>query len=40
VVEVAILPPIAVDTQDPSELDEKVAEVRQRYLDTLRDWPR
>ncbi|MFI2233981.1 1-acylglycerol-3-phosphate O-acyltransferase [Nocardia testacea] len=40
VVDVAILPPIDIDTQDPSELDEKVAEVRQLYLDTLRDWPR
>ncbi|MGW1743321.1 1-acylglycerol-3-phosphate O-acyltransferase [Nocardia sp. NPDC001965] len=37
VVDVAILPPVEIDGGD---LDEKVAEVRQRYLDTLRDWPR
>ncbi|WP_327148554.1 1-acylglycerol-3-phosphate O-acyltransferase [Nocardia sp. NBC_01329] len=37
VVDVAILPPIHMGT---GELEEKVAEVRQRYLDTLRDWPR
>ncbi|MGW5385864.1 1-acylglycerol-3-phosphate O-acyltransferase [Nocardia sp. NPDC003963] len=37
VVDVAILPPIEIGA---GELDAKVAEVRQRYLDTLRDWPR
>lgn len=37
VVDVAILPPIDLGS---GGLDEKVAEVRQRYLDTLRDWPR
>ncbi|MET8798614.1 1-acylglycerol-3-phosphate O-acyltransferase [Nocardia sp. NPDC004568] len=40
VVDVAILPPIEIDARDPSALDEKVAEVRQLYLDTLREWPR
>ncbi|MGI5221612.1 1-acylglycerol-3-phosphate O-acyltransferase [Nocardia sp. CA-290969] len=38
-VDVAILPPIEITARTPAELDRAVAAVRQRYLDTLRDWP-
>ncbi|MFC5065535.1 HAD-IB family hydrolase [Actinomycetospora atypica] len=39
VVQVAVLPPIDVSSWDPSELDERVEEVRQQYLTTLANWP-
>lgn len=38
-VDIAILPPIDSAGWDPAELDREVAAVRQRYLDTFRDWP-
>lgn len=38
-VEVAILPPIDVRDWDPADMGDEVAAVRQRFLDTLRDWP-
>ncbi|WP_280402034.1 1-acylglycerol-3-phosphate O-acyltransferase [Nocardia carnea] len=38
-VDIAILPPIDITARTPAELDREVAAVRQRYLDTLRDWP-
>lgn len=38
-VDIAILPPIEITATTPAELDREVAAVRQRYLDTLRDWP-
>ncbi|MFI6046132.1 HAD-IB family hydrolase [Nocardia sp. NPDC051321] len=38
-VDVAILKPIDVSAWDPNDLDDKVAGVRQLYLDTLLDWP-
>ncbi|MEU1986262.1 1-acylglycerol-3-phosphate O-acyltransferase [Nocardia sp. NPDC019395] len=38
-VDVAILPPIDIAAWDPADMDREVAAVRQRYLDTLRDWP-
>src|SRR5215472_805350 len=39
-VDVAVLPPIYVDGWKAPELDRRVAEVRQRYIDTLASWPR
>lgn len=38
-VEVAVLPPIPVDDWTLETLPERIAEVRQLYLDTLADWP-
>jgi putative phosphoserine phosphatase/1-acylglycerol-3-phosphate O-acyltransferase len=38
-VDVAVFPPIPVDDWTTENLDERVAEVRQLYLDTLKDWP-
>lgn len=38
-VEVAILPPIDVGDWDPADMHDEVAAVRQRFLDTLREWP-
>jgi putative phosphoserine phosphatase/1-acylglycerol-3-phosphate O-acyltransferase len=38
-VDVAVLEPIPTDHWKVVELDERIAEVRQRYLDTLADWP-
>lgn len=39
IVDVAILEPIDVGDWDPVDLDAKVAAVRQRYVDLLKDWP-
>jgi putative phosphoserine phosphatase/1-acylglycerol-3-phosphate O-acyltransferase len=39
-VDVAVLEPVPTEGWKVVELDERIAEVRQRYLDTLADWPR
>jgi putative phosphoserine phosphatase/1-acylglycerol-3-phosphate O-acyltransferase len=39
VVQVAILPPVDVSGWKVSELNDRVAEVRQMYVDTLENWP-
>jgi putative phosphoserine phosphatase/1-acylglycerol-3-phosphate O-acyltransferase len=38
-VDVAVFPPIPVDDWTTENLNERIAEVRQLYLDTLRHWP-
>jgi putative phosphoserine phosphatase/1-acylglycerol-3-phosphate O-acyltransferase len=38
-VDVAVFPPIPVDDWTTENLEERIAEVRQLYLDTLKDWP-
>lgn len=38
-VDVAVFPPISVDDWTSENLSERIAEVRQLYLDTLKDWP-
>ena len=38
-VDVAVFPPISVDDWTTDNLNERIAEVRQLYLDTLKDWP-
>ncbi|MBX7456405.1 HAD-IB family hydrolase [Mycolicibacterium sp. 3033] len=38
-VDVVVYPPISVDGWTHDNLDERIAEVRQLYLDTLKDWP-
>ncbi|OPX10682.1 transferase [Mycobacterium sp. AT1] len=38
-VDVAVFPPISVDDWTTENLSERIAEVRQLYLDTLKDWP-
>jgi putative phosphoserine phosphatase/1-acylglycerol-3-phosphate O-acyltransferase len=38
-VDVAVFPPIPVDDWTTENLDERIAEVRQIYLDALKDWP-
>jgi putative phosphoserine phosphatase/1-acylglycerol-3-phosphate O-acyltransferase len=38
-VDVAIFPPIPIDSWTHDNLTERIAEVRQLYLDTLKDWP-
>jgi putative phosphoserine phosphatase/1-acylglycerol-3-phosphate O-acyltransferase len=38
-VDVAVFPPIPVDDWTLDKLPERIAEVRQLYLDTLADWP-
>ena len=38
-VDVAVFPPIPVDDWTTENLGERIAEVRQLYLDTLKDWP-
>lgn len=38
-VDVAVFPPIPVDDWTSENLSERIAEVRQLYLDTLKDWP-
>ncbi len=38
-VDVAVLPPIPVDEWTLDTLPDRIAEVRQLYLDTLADWP-
>jgi putative phosphoserine phosphatase / 1-acylglycerol-3-phosphate O-acyltransferase len=39
-IDVAVLPPIATRSWRVKELDERVAAIRGRYLDTLDNWPR
>jgi putative phosphoserine phosphatase / 1-acylglycerol-3-phosphate O-acyltransferase len=38
-VEIAVFPPIPVEDWTLDNLNDRIAEVRQLYLDTLRDWP-
>jgi putative phosphoserine phosphatase/1-acylglycerol-3-phosphate O-acyltransferase len=38
-VDVVVYPPISVDDWTHDNLNERIAEVRQLYLDTLKDWP-
>lgn len=38
-VDVAVFPPISVGDWTVASLDERIAEVRQLYIDTLADWP-
>ena len=38
-VDVAVFPPIPTDDWTTDNLSDRIAEVRQLYLDTLRDWP-
>lgn len=38
-VDIAVFPPISVDDWTSENLSERIAEVRQLYLDTLKDWP-
>jgi putative phosphoserine phosphatase/1-acylglycerol-3-phosphate O-acyltransferase len=38
-VDVAVLPPVPTDDWTKENLDERITEVRQMYLDTLEDWP-
>src|ERR1700754_4670814 len=38
-VDVVVYPPIPVDDWTHDNLPDRIAEVRQLYLDTLRDWP-
>lgn len=38
-VDVAVFPPISVDSWTVADLPDRIAEVRQLYLDTLNDWP-
>ena len=39
-VDVAVFPPISVQDWTTENLNDRIAEVRQLYLDTLADWPR
>jgi putative phosphoserine phosphatase/1-acylglycerol-3-phosphate O-acyltransferase len=38
-VDVAVLPPIPVTDWTLEDLDERIAAVRQLFVDTLADWP-
>ena len=38
-VDIAVFPPIPTDDWTAENLEERIAEVRQLYLDTLADWP-
>jgi putative phosphoserine phosphatase/1-acylglycerol-3-phosphate O-acyltransferase len=38
-VDVVVYPPIPVDDWTHDNLADRIAEVRQLYLDTLKDWP-
>jgi len=38
-VDVAVFPPISTDDWTTENLSDRIAEVRQLYLDTLKDWP-
>ena len=38
-VDVVVYPPIPIDDWTHDNLTERIAEVRQLYLDTLKDWP-
>ncbi len=39
IVDVVVYPPIPVDDWTHDDLTERIAEVRELYLDTLKDWP-
>jgi putative phosphoserine phosphatase / 1-acylglycerol-3-phosphate O-acyltransferase len=39
-VDVAVLPPITTDDWTVDDLDQRVADIRQLFLDTLDSWPR
>jgi len=39
-VDVVVYPPIPIDDWTVDNLSDKIAEVRQLYLDTLKNWPR
>jgi len=39
-VDIAVLPPIPTGGWTVQELDERIAEVRGQYLETLESWPR
>jgi putative phosphoserine phosphatase / 1-acylglycerol-3-phosphate O-acyltransferase len=39
-VDIAVFPPIPIDDWTTENLTERIAEVRQLYLDTLKAWPR
>ena len=38
-VDVVVYPPISVEDWTIDDLSDRIAEVRQLYLDTLKDWP-
>jgi len=38
-VDVAVLPPVAVDTWTVEELPDRIDRIRQLYIDTLQSWP-
>lgn len=38
-VDVAILPPISLDDWELDDFTERIEQVRQQFIDTLRDWP-
>jgi putative phosphoserine phosphatase / 1-acylglycerol-3-phosphate O-acyltransferase len=38
-VDVAVLPPVPVAGWTAADLEERIAEVRQQFVDTLADWP-
>jgi putative phosphoserine phosphatase/1-acylglycerol-3-phosphate O-acyltransferase len=38
-VDVAVLPPIPTEDWTAEDLDERIAEVRERYLETFEHWP-
>jgi putative phosphoserine phosphatase/1-acylglycerol-3-phosphate O-acyltransferase len=38
-IDVAVLPPISTSRWTVKALDRRIAEVRQRFVDTLEDWP-
>ncbi|MGZ8746355.1 MAG: lysophospholipid acyltransferase family protein, partial [Mycobacterium sp.] len=40
IVDVVVYPPIPVEDWTHDNLSERIAEVRELYLETLRDWPR
>jgi putative phosphoserine phosphatase / 1-acylglycerol-3-phosphate O-acyltransferase len=39
-IDVAVLPPVSTRSWKVSELDERIAAIRRRYVDTLDNWPR
>ena len=38
-IEVTVLPPVATSDWKVKDLDDRIAEVRQQYVDTLANWP-
>jgi putative phosphoserine phosphatase / 1-acylglycerol-3-phosphate O-acyltransferase len=38
-IDVAVLKPVSTEGWKVDELDERIADIRQRYLDTLERWP-